>query len=59
MRTQPRIDEFHHSGLALASPESLTNIATRPTLVEESGPFQILGIPILTEVCSGPSGTDE
>src|SRR2546423_3547244 len=30
MRRQPNGDAFHHSGLALAKPESLTTIAIRP-----------------------------
>jgi hypothetical protein len=42
MRMHPMMEEFHHSGLALARPESLTTIAMRSTLVAES-PFQILG----------------
>jgi hypothetical protein len=42
MRIHPKMDEFHHSGSALASPESLTTIAIRSTLVVEIGPLQIL-----------------
>jgi hypothetical protein len=59
MRTHPRMDEFHHSGSALASPESLTTIAMRSTLVAESGLFQILGNSKVEEMWVGPSGRDE
>jgi hypothetical protein len=53
------MDEFHHSGSALASLESLTTIAMRSTLAAESGPFQIFEIPTLEEIWAGPCGMDE